>query len=491
MRSRINRSMTVSAAILMHLFAADVLAQNLFQPPGANLTYGDVTHGMRIQSASTNPAAAAADQARQDGEGKSGTVISGAAGLEFGNIQELWDFYDEISQAFRPSDGDVIYPGQLPETKPPGGIDLGGVWDLLDPDIQDELEAVVVEVARQAAILALISAEGYGKAWSAADAPFVFARPRYGGAWTLQLGWSGTARSFGLAEPIEFDEEAARAAIQDWFNTEIADRPQSLQVGGQVLLLIDALGNVRFSLRNDSTIAYKSTQLSSLSTGYGRAAWSNDAGTLFIGGEMHLYNMRLSRIGVRFGDITDSEELFEAIRSADFENDTRISVDAGLLWVADSYQVGAQLTNLNEPRFDFPVIDISPFRSDFIIGRLQSGRIYRMERQLKLEASFYGTGRRLSWHVGIDANSAHDPVGDEFQWLTGSAGYLTGSRWVDNLRLGYRLNLAGTEKRYLSLGATLFKYVNVDVASSLGMTKIDGRRLPEGLMFSLGFQVNW
>ena len=67
MRSRTNRSMTVSAAILMHLFAADVLAQNLFQPPGANLTYGDVTHGMRIQSASTNPAAAAADLAARDG----------------------------------------------------------------------------------------------------------------------------------------------------------------------------------------------------------------------------------------------------------------------------------------------------------------------------------------------------------------------------------------------------------------------------------------
>ena len=87
---------------------ADAAAQKLFQPPGANLTYGDVTHGMRVQSASTNPAAAAADMARQGDEAKSGAVVSAAAGVEFGNIQQLWDFYDDISRAYQPSDGDVI-----------------------------------------------------------------------------------------------------------------------------------------------------------------------------------------------------------------------------------------------------------------------------------------------------------------------------------------------------------------------------------------------
>ena len=491
MSSRNKGILAIGFALVAPLLMADAAAQKLFQPPGANLTYGDVTHGMRVQSASTNPAAAAADMARQGDEAKSGAVVSAAAGVEFGNIQQLWDFYDEISRAYQPSDGDVDYPGQLPETKPPGGIDLGDIWDTLDPDIQDELDAIVDEVYRQAAVLALISVEGYGKAWVAADAPIVFAKPRFGGAWTMQLQWSGTARGFGLADPIEFDEETARVAIQDWFDTEIAQRPTSLQVGGQVQLVIDALGNVRFSLQNDSAIVYKSAQLSTLSTGYSRAAWSSERGTLFVGGELHLHNMRMSRIGARFGDITDSDELFDAIQNADFEQDTRPSFDVGALWVGDNYQLGAQLTNLNEPRFEFPDVDISPFRSDLIIGLLQRGRTYTMERQLKLEASYYGERRKWSWHMGLDANAAADPVGDDFQWLTVSTGFETDSRWVPNLRLGYRQNLAGTEKKYVSLGMTMFRIINLDIASALDATKIDGRKLPEGLMFSMGFQVNW
>ena len=473
------------------LGASNAWGQALFQPPGANLTYGDVTHGMRAQSASTNPAAAAADMARQGDDAGSGSVLSAAAGIEFGNIEELWKFYDDVFRAYQPGDDGVQAPGQLPETKPPGGIDLGGIWDSLDPNIQDELNAIAGEVTRQAAILALISVEGYGKAWIAADAPFVFSKPYWGGAWTMQLHWSGTSRAFGLVENIEFDREAARADIQEWFDTEVASRPPSLQVGEQVILLLDALGDVRFALQNDSTVVYKATQMLTASSGYSRAAWSNDAGTLFIGGEAHLHDMRLSNLGVRFGDMTNSEELFDQIRNADYESDKRVSFDAGVLWVGDNYQLGAQLINLNEPDFQFPDIDTGPFRSETIIQQIQRGRTYTMERQLKLEASLYGPDRKWSWHLGLDANDASDPVGDKFQWFTMSGGFDTGNRWLPNMRLGYRQNLAGTEKTYVSLGMTMFRYVNIDIASALDVTKIDGHKLPEGLMFSMGFQIAW
>ena len=481
----------LAVTVLASLATGNAWGQALFQPPGANLTYGDVTHGMRAQSASTNPAAAAADMVRHEDDARSGTVLSVAAGVEYGNIQDIWDFYDQLVQAYRKSDDDVQIPGQLPETKPPGGIDLGDIWDSLDPDIQNELDAVVDEVTRQAALLALISAEGYGKAWIAADAPFVFSKPRWGGAWTMQLRWSGTSRAFGLVENIEFDAEEARTAIQEWFDTEVLSRPSTLQVGGQVYLLLDALGNVQLSLQNDSAIVFRATQTSSLSSGYSRAAWSNSAGTLFVGGELHLHDMRLSGLGTRFGDITDSEALFDEIRNADYESDTRVSFDAGVLWVADNYQLGAQLTNLNEPDFQFPDIDTAPFTNESIIRQIEQGRTYTMERQLKLEASLFGQDRKWSWHFGLDANAASDPVGDEFQWLTFSGGFDTGSQWFPNVRLGYRQNLVGTEKNYASLGMTMFKYINIDIASALDVTKIDGRKLPEGLMFSMGFQIDW
>ncbi len=58
-----------------------VLAGPVYQPQGANLTLGDVTHGKRVQSASSNPAGAAADHNRNAGQPFRGTVVSIAAGL--------------------------------------------------------------------------------------------------------------------------------------------------------------------------------------------------------------------------------------------------------------------------------------------------------------------------------------------------------------------------------------------------------------------------
>jgi len=489
---RLRRRIPLVLVLPVLLMGTGAVAQQVYQPPGANLTFGDVTHGMRALSASSNPAAAAADRARESDRAKSGTAPSVAAGVEYGNIQELWDFYDEFSQAFAKSDSDenIGGPGQLPGDKPDDGIDLGQIWDLLDPDIEAELQSIARQAATKAAALALIRTEGYGKAWVAADVPVVFKNERLGGTWTLHMHWSGTARAFGLVDDIEFSPEEARAAINDWFETDVASRPRILPIGDQIRLAIDELGNVSFSLENDSLLLSQASQLAALSVGYGRPLWSGGAGTLFGGAKAHLYSMRLSRYAVRFGDITDSEELFDEIRDADFESDVRAGVDLGVLWVARNYQLGAQLRNINEPDFSFPDVSV-PIRDEELLQRLSRDRTYTMDRQLKLEASLFTSDRRWSFHLAGDADSATDPVGNEYQWLTASAGYNAGGFWVPGVRFGYRKNLAGTEKEYASIGTTLFRYVNLDIASALDTSRIDGQKLPESFMVSLGFQVSW
>ena len=92
----------MAAAITITVTAT---AGPVYQPPGANLTYGDVTHGQRTLSAAGNPAAAAADLARDDGDGgrRGGVVVSTVAGIEYGNFEELFNAVDELSQAFAPS----------------------------------------------------------------------------------------------------------------------------------------------------------------------------------------------------------------------------------------------------------------------------------------------------------------------------------------------------------------------------------------------------
>ena len=476
---------------LAMLATCTVAAGPINQPPGANLTLGDITHGQRVQSASSNPAAAAADLARGKGRPIRGTVLSFAAGLEYGNVQNLFDFYDKVTRAYKPSDpGTGGGPGQDPGDKPDDGINIGDVLDMLDPEFREALDAIASEVATQTALLALIAEEGYGKAWLSVDAPFVLGNEYLGGAWTFGVNWSGSSKASGLTQAIDFDLDEARQAIEDWVNTLPIDRPVQLPISDDIILK-PVPNALFFVIDNDSSIISKSTQTTELNVGYSRQAWSNSAGSLFLGAEARLYFMRLSRLSVRFGDITDSEELFQAIRDADYRTDEGAGIDVGALWVGRNYQLGAQVTNVNEPKFVFPDVNLEPYRSAIAIAYLRTDQTYRMDRQLKLEGSIFTSDRRWSAHLGVDVDPATDPKGDRFQWLTMSAGFMTESRWVPSVRVGLRQNLTGTELGYLSIGLTAFKIVNIDIASALDTVQIDGEKLPQGLMGSIGFQIVW
>jgi hypothetical protein len=183
--------------------------------------------------------------------------------------------------------------------------------------------------------------------------------------------------------------------------------------------------------------------------------------------------------------------LFDLIRDSDFEYDQGVGVDLGVIWVGPSYQLGATLTNVNQPKFEYPEIDVSPYNDRSIIELLQRDRTYVMERQLKLEASYFTANHNWTFNLGLDANEVGDPVGDDFQWLTASAGYSTDSWWLPGVRFGYRQNLAGTELEYASVGVTAFRILNIDIASALDQVTINGDKLPRSLIVSIGFDISF
>jgi len=490
---RINnmRKSTLAAGLFVSTFlvAQTAAAGPVYQPPGANLTYGDVTHGLRVQSASSNPAAAAADHARGEGQSTRGTVISVAAGLEYGNVQELFDLYDAVAGGYKPSTPAPPGPGGNPDY----GIDVGEIIDELFPDAREAIDAIADELATQGAVLALLSTEGYGKAWVSADAPFVVGNGFLGGTWTAGVNWSGASKAFGAAQDINFDVDEALMNLEDWINDNLGGPlTGGVNVSDDVSLRLDpASGNTIIVLDNDSSLLTKATQLTELNVGYSRQSLSTDAGNLFLGLEAKFYDMRLSRASVRFGDVTSSKDLFDIIDNSTFNNEQDIGVDVGALWVGRNYQIGVQWTNINEPEFKYPELDLSGYRTQTAIDFLNKDRLYKMDSQVKIETSLFSSDRRWSAHLGYDADPAMDPLGDEFQWVTLSASLNRDSFWLPNLRVGYRENLAGTELGYASIGLTAFKFVNFDIASALDTVKIDGTELPQGLMFSLGFQIAW
>ena len=478
--------------LLLSLGVQSALAGSPYQPPGVNQTLGDVSYGHRAHAAFGNPAAAAASVARFGSDSARGASISAGAGLEYGNVQEIFDLYDDLTRAFNPSppgSGEPP-PGQNPGEKPDNGIDIGDIIDAIDPDLRESINAIAREVATRAALLAFISTEGYGKAWLSADVPFVFGNEYLGGNWTLGLSWSGSSKAYGVVEPIQFDVEIALQRLQDWFDTVPQLRPPVIALSDDISITPQQ-DSVLFQIRNDSSLLTKSTQTTELSLGYSRPAWSSESGALYLGIEAKLYLMQLSRLSARFGDITDSEELFDAIRSADFRTDERVGFDLGALWVSENYQLGVQVTNVNEPKFVFPDVNLAPYQSVPIINVLRQDQVYRMDRQFKVEGSIFTDDRRWSAHLGVDLDPATDPMGDRFQWATLSAGFNRDSFWLPGARIGIRRNLSGTELTYVALGVTAFKFVNFDIASALDTVSIDGQDLPQGLMANIGFQINW
>ena len=477
--------------VLLALASSAAQATPIYQPPGVNLVYGDLTHGYGALSASTNPASAAVELGRADKEFTVTMMPSITAGVEYGNVQDLFDLVDDVSKSIKPSPpGTGGGSGQNPGDKEGEEIDM--IIDTLFPDLRDTINKVAQEVAILGAALGFIAAEGYGKAFAAVDIPIVVGKRMLGGAWNFGINYSGTTKAFGIAQPINFDFDQALAELEAAYNLVPGDPATEYDLTGDVVLTVDPnSGSVTLRMENDSLMLTKVATIGEFAVGYGRQVWSTDSGRLFLGGKAKYYSVGLSRASVRFGDITDSDELFDAIRHVDLSHESGFGLDFGASWVARHFLIGATLVNINEPDFDYPAVDTSAYTNQTIINRLRGEDTYTMEAQLRLESSVYTTDRRWVVNIGLDANKVQDPVGDDFQWATVSAGYATSKWWLPGVRFGYRKNLAGTEIGYLGLGLTLLKYVNLDIASALDTVSISGDDLPRGLMFSLGFQATF
>jgi hypothetical protein len=478
------------------LTAESVVAAPVYQPPGSSLTYGDVVHNQRLQSGTTNPAAAAADvwRAGQDGtNAQSGMVGSMVFGIEFGNLDRFYERVDEISDAIKPSDPDPGVPGDGPPDKPGGGPSLGDLIEICCPDLANLIDRLEQELIDRAALLTLISVDGYAKGFRSFDLPVMLGKEIGRGAWSLGLNWSESVKAYGIADAdIDFRRDTALSLLSEQYDLMPGDPMTTYDVGGDVSVTIDpATGETFARFDNDSTLLSKGSKTKELTFGYSRRLGEFRGGNLFVGADAHFYALELARLGIRFGDITSAKDVFESIKDLDYVRDEAFGFDVGVLWVADRFQLGASLTNVNEPGFDYPDIDLSGYSEASVIDRIRSDRRYIMDRQLKLEASVFNEGRRRTLNIGIDADTTIDPMGDEFQWFTFSAGMNLDTGWLPNLRVGYRRNLAGSELSYLGIGATMFKWFNVDTAFELNRVKIDENNYPRGAILSLGFQVNF
>lgn len=485
----VKRNSLAAVITFLSLSALSDFAWADIQPRSASLNYSQ-----KSLSNAGNPAAAALIVARKDPHVMTGGSIEIGGGIEFGDLDELFYKIDELSLLFNPpSEGDDGTGGESPPT--PENPIRNYTWEDLFfeyPELEDRLDVIKTKVVTTASLLALITAEGYGKAEATSEASFVLNEDLFGGTLLFGMAYKGNSKAIGIFEEITLDSDYARAQLKTIPDFDENDPIQELDLSGGITLFYDpANKRVKMSVENDSLLLIKATKIAQFSLSYSRNAIHSDAGDLYWGIKPIFYRVGLTHANTRIGDITDTEDLFDDIKNADFIYENGFDVDLGLVWAAEHYQLGASVNSIFEHSYKFPDFDRASFTSLKILSQLNKQSVYTMERQLKLEAGVFTDQRHWSLNLELDANPVEDPMHDDYQWFTLTAGYAADSWWLPSARLGFSRNLAGSKLAYINAGVTMMKFINIDVATTLDTVTLDGSKMLRGANLRLGVQFDY
>lgn len=476
----------LSALLVAATTSISVQAGNGFAGTGPSATLGSAATGHYLSNA-INPANVGFDRQWI----RTGNISAGrlhlSSGLEYGNVQELFDSYDELSAWLKdndsgtnPGDGNGGNPGQ-----PPKPIDP------VNPDLERIINEFKAEATRIGAILAVIATEGYANADLGTDLALVFNRDGLGGTWGLDVSYAGSASAVGFVEDLNFDAEQALTELQAAYNLQPGDPATTFDLSGGFLLHIDpSAGTVKGEFDNDSLLAVRAARETTVAINYSRELAVNGQ-QLFLGIRPKYVNMGLSGLITRIGDITDSESLFDDIRDADFNNTSNLSLDAGVLWASDNYTAGLAVTDIFEPTYDFNFVGSTGFTNPSVIAALQRLQTFKQARRWRLDSSYISDDKQWAASLSLDANPVRDALGENHQWANLSGSWKPDSFWIPSIRLGYAANLAGTHTKLYKLGLTFFNHVDLDLGMSRDTVRIDGDTLPRGLNISLGFNYGF
>ncbi len=456
------------------MLSSTLLAEPIYHPSGQKLTFGGMTHRQLTVSDMGNPAHPVIDQ----NAGRHSGGFSIGLGIEYDANDKLWDLLDDAGAEDALGHGDDHGDGGE------SGPDI--------PDINNpELEALIAEIAVKAQdlvfILGVATTDLNAKAFTSANIPILISKDTLGGAWTFGANISLTTNLKGVNDPIEFDSDAALQTLQTIYDgAAISANTQSYDFTGGLTLRINPDGSTNYDFENSSGTITRAAQISEYSLGYSRKLWSNETNEVYIGIEPKIYSVGLSNSFVFIDNIEDARSIFDALDKSSFKYTDEMSMDIGFIWTGKQYQLGATITNINEPDFKFPEIDLSNINNPDIVNAILSSQTYTMESQLKLEGGYISESGGWGINVGIDANAVPDPMLDDYQWASVGAGFTFNNWWVPAARVGIRQNMVGSELTYVTAGITVFSVVNLDLATTTETIDIDGSDIPQGLMFNIG-----
>ncbi len=457
-----------------------VVAEPVYLPSGPQLTFGGMTQRRMTVSDTGNPAIdTSLDQ-------KSSRYVIGASiglGIEYDGNDNLFKLLNRAG-----SDGALVSPGGGTGGGSSGG--QGGITiDITNPKLQALIDGVKTKANSLGIFLATVVTGVNAKAYTSADIPVLISNNTLGGAWTFEANYSVTTNLRGLLDPIEFDSTKALAQLQTAFNKNMPiTKPQTYDLTGGASVTVNPDGTTKFRFENNSGTITRAAQVTEFALGYSRKVWQKEDNRVYIGIKPKFYSVGLSNTAIPIANIKNAKSIFNALDKSNFKYEQGFGVDLGAIYTGKQYQLGATLTNINEPTFQYPAADLSGFTSAKIINEIRSRETYTMQRQLKLEGGVISSTGAWGLNVGLDANAVPDPMGDDYQWLSIGTGFASDNWWLPGVRLGVRKNLAGTALTYITAGVTVFNVVNLDIASTTNTVVINNQTVPRSAIINLSAQ---
>ena len=474
------------------MLANTLRAEPIYHPSGNHLTFGGMTHRQLSVSDMGNPAHPASLPNPEGDSGLYGAGLSIGLGIEYDGNDNLFELLNQLGSEDALGDGD--------DSTPDGGQDsssnlkdlIASIIDPLDPtdEQKTELKALVDEIALEAIALGAVVATSVtglnAKAFVSADVPILISNDSIG-AWTFGANFSVTTNLRGINDPITFSSDIALNTIQSIYELNPEDPITTYKLGNSVSVTVDpATGDTTFLIDNNSGTITRAAAITEISLGYSRKIWQQEDNKIYVGVKPKVFDVGLSNSFVFISNIENAKSIFDALDKSQFNYTQDFSVDLGAIWSGKQYQVGATLTNINEPDFQFPEIDLSSITNPDIKNAILDAQTYVMERQLKLDAGYVTPGGAWGLNFGYDVNAVPDPMLDDYQWVSVGAGFASDNWWLPGARVGVRKNMVGTKLTYVTGGITVFNIVNLDLAVTTETIKVDGTTVPKGLVANIG-----
>ncbi|MBB5187369.1 hypothetical protein HNQ57_001638 [Zhongshania antarctica] len=234
---------------------------------------------------------------------------------------------------------------------------------------------------------------------------------------------------------------------------------------------------------------------------FGKVQFANQDFDLNLGGRLKITQGSLSQQLIVLDDDDDDDDSASDRAEDNYDlnkkNTLAIGLDVGAVVSNSEMHLGVVLRNLIPEKFDFTELGMNcaskptpTEQADCNSAAKYAGKIgysssYKLDPQLMLDGSYMIPGSGFRAFGSVETNSVETVTGSEYQWLVAGVGY-SGAWWLPSIHVAYNKNLAGEKIDMISLGADLFRVLNLQVSVSPDKAKVDGDSIYRAAAVSIG-----